>query len=296
MSVPSRAKSSSVRAGDSITRTPETFVRWWPGLGASSPQRAPGRARRRPRRPRPAQFARCRAHGVEDAAILEQSCSLDERLAVEVLIGHDPRRSGLGQRACAFLGLVGRRVRIRDHDHRHPSALASASVDDPALPTSRSAARSASVISARRKAYGLYRARRSAGNVSRRLSILRITRLARHVEDVRLLDERRQRVGDRAVQPPDRLRAAENEQHRQILGQVQLLARRRLLASGERSDRRARREALARQRGARLGKADGQRARYPRRCTNAATGYEVALPISDAMRNPAPARRTGIAT
>ena len=101
----------------SITRTPETFARWWPGWELRplrERQDELGNGRGRPGRPNAARRGRI---VVEDAAILEQRQPRSSACRVEVLVGHDPRRSGLGQRACVPR-LVGRRVRIWDDDHR----------------------------------------------------------------------------------------------------------------------------------------------------------------------------------
>ena len=92
-----------------------------------------------------------------------------------------------------------------------PRAVTSASVDEPARPTTRSAATSAGSMSSRRNGNGRYRdrcvGRQSLPGGERG----RVAVVAGHVQDVAALDEPRQRLGDGRVEALDRLGAAEDQ-------------------------------------------------------------------------------------
>ena len=153
------------------------------GVGGARAGRAPGR---------PRASRACAGRVVEDAPPPEQ------RRGVELLVVDEPRRPGLDERA---------RVRHaggprRAGTGRRPSAgrarSASASVDEPARPTTRSAAASASVMSSRRNGYGgSARARPPAGRSraasARRVAVSPVTWMT-----CTRSTSSRQRLGDRA--------------------------------------------------------------------------------------------------
>ena len=94
-----------------------------------------------------------------------------------------------------------------------PRAVASARVEHPARPTTRSAATSASSHLGREEG-----CRPVASALLDRQALpagqrVRIAGVAGDVDDVDPLDEGRQSRRDRGVEPPDGLRAAEDQQH-----------------------------------------------------------------------------------
>ena len=101
----------------------------------------------------PAQAARRGRHGEVGRRVVEDARRLEQGVGVEVLVLDESggpasiEDPGVGALVAAGMG-------IRDDDHRQARAVTSASVDEPARPTTRSAAASADSISSRRNGYG----------------------------------------------------------------------------------------------------------------------------------------------
>ena len=158
--------------------------------------------------------------------------------------------------------------------------MVSASVDEPARPTTMSAAASASSSSSPRNADGPV-ARAPALRQGGSGSHCRVQAVgAGHVDDLGPDDQRGQRVADRVVQPPNGLRPTEDHDEPITGGDPEALARRESVDARDVADRRAGHEARSsrRERGARRLEGHGQRGGEPRRRADALARDDVALP------------------
>ena len=144
--------------------------------------------------------------------IVEDRRRVDERVGVERLVLDQPGGARLDQ-AQGIGPLVTGRVRVRDDDHRQPERghLGQGRRARPADDEVRCDQRREHLVAQERirPVAATDRLRQRFASGQRR----RVAVVAGHVDDRHPLDESRQRLGDGGVEPPDRLRPAEDQEH-----------------------------------------------------------------------------------
>ena len=190
---------------------------------------------------RPSDAGRGRHRGVR-RRVLEEAGRVEQRRGIEGLVVDEPRRAGLDE-ARRVGPLVAGRVRIRHDDHRQAERghLGQGRRAGPADDEVRRGQRGQHLVAQERvrpvAAADVGRQGLAAGQ-RRRVAVV-----AGDVDDRDPLDEARQRLGDRGVEAPDGLRAAEDEQDPLARRDVQPRPGRHAVDRGDVADRRAGHEA-----------------------------------------------------
>ena len=169
-------------------------------------------------------------------------------------------------------------MRVRDDDHRQAERAGLGERRGPGAADEHVARHERVRHLAAQERIGLIAVTPACRQLLARLERIGVGRLAGHVDHLRVLDQIEKRVPDGPVDPPNLLRAAENEHDGRLRFEVKSLACARAVVPGKRPDGRACHVATARQRLCRLREADRQHVRESGRGAHASAGDDVAFP------------------